>query len=443
MRHSGAVACAILGAGCLLGGGCRPGDGVSLRRFPYPYRAALAISSDIDETTSCEEFLAIQTYLCTRDSTPLGPGLGLEVGNSFWFYDWTGRSAFTYFAGRSDEPSGAAPLIECMVRAGYVDVLHSYGDFSEGGFGRDMVGPCVRVLSEWRDRGYPVRTWVNHGDDRNRQALGTLPYERGDDPGAPEYHADLLLPTGVEYVEMWEVTHVVGQDRALAPGDWAKDGASALVYALNRLRGRPQTQPRLDNSLFRVATLDDGSRALSFRRFLSPGRFQGADVWNLPGQLSPGVIQELKSRGGSMILYTHLGGNEGLAEYLPPAARETLAAVAEAYRAGEIFVTTSTRLLDYRRMREGVEWNAVGAGDSVTVVITGVDDPLGRWARPDAERLQGLTFYVPRAGRAAVLMGGTELAVERNPADGTGRESVTIPWVPLSFPAGAPGTAGP
>ena len=36
---------------------------VSLRRFPYPYKAAMAICSDIDETKTTEEFLEIQPIL--------------------------------------------------------------------------------------------------------------------------------------------------------------------------------------------------------------------------------------------------------------------------------------------------------------------------------------------------------------------------------------------
>ena len=33
---------------------------VSLRKFPYPYRAAMSISSDIDRTETLEEFLEIR-----------------------------------------------------------------------------------------------------------------------------------------------------------------------------------------------------------------------------------------------------------------------------------------------------------------------------------------------------------------------------------------------
>jgi len=419
----------------LLAAGCGRQSEVELRKFPYPYRAALAISSDIDETDSREEFLEIEAYLCTRDSTRLGLGLGLEMGNSFWFYDWTGRSSFTYFEGTTAERSADAHVIDLFVRAGYIDVLHSWGDFSEGGFRRDLADPCTDVLHRWRKAGHPIRVWVNHGNQLNRQALGGLPYQRGDDPGAPEYHMDLLLPTGIEYVGIWEVTHVVGQERRHRLRDWAKDGASGLAYLFRRVRGKPQTRFRFRNDLMRVATLGDGSRVLSFRRFISPGRFEGADVWNLPEQLSPEVLEELKAREGYMILYTHLGGNEGLDEFLSPEARRVLRVVASEYRAGEIFVTMTSRLLDYCRMHRALQWRSRSVGDSTTIDLLGVDDPLGRWREPVGEFLQGITFYVPRAGRTAVLLGGDVIRVVENPPDRTGRESVSVPWRKRPFPA--------
>ncbi|MCJ7646751.1 hypothetical protein MUO65_07650, partial [bacterium] len=40
-------------------------DGVALRKFPYPYKAVMTISSDIDGTTTKEEFLEIQRFLNT------------------------------------------------------------------------------------------------------------------------------------------------------------------------------------------------------------------------------------------------------------------------------------------------------------------------------------------------------------------------------------------
>jgi hypothetical protein len=55
------------------------------RRFPYPYKAILAISSDAD-ATSPWEFTRIHRFLNTW--TPripyYGDGVGLDIGDSFF-----------------------------------------------------------------------------------------------------------------------------------------------------------------------------------------------------------------------------------------------------------------------------------------------------------------------------------------------------------------------
>ena len=73
---------------------------VALRKFPYPYKAGLAICSDIDNTETLEELREIQKFLNTGVVTKMGEGVGLEVGNSFLFWEPPGE-AISYFL--SDE----------------------------------------------------------------------------------------------------------------------------------------------------------------------------------------------------------------------------------------------------------------------------------------------------------------------------------------------------
>ena len=67
----------------------RPRAGTALRverrRFPYPYRALLAICSDLDETTDGTAYHELMRFLNTAGESALGPGAGLEVGNSIFF----------------------------------------------------------------------------------------------------------------------------------------------------------------------------------------------------------------------------------------------------------------------------------------------------------------------------------------------------------------------
>ena len=66
----------------------------AVRHLPYPYRAALTICSDIDDTQNTADFLEIQRFLNTKQQTSMGEGLGLEIGNSFYFYDDDGYFSF-------------------------------------------------------------------------------------------------------------------------------------------------------------------------------------------------------------------------------------------------------------------------------------------------------------------------------------------------------------
>ena len=57
---------------------------VELRKFPYPYKAAFTICSDIDNTETVEEFIKIHNIINRTDTDSC---LGLDIGDSFWFYN--------------------------------------------------------------------------------------------------------------------------------------------------------------------------------------------------------------------------------------------------------------------------------------------------------------------------------------------------------------------
>ena len=157
------------------------GQPVSLRKFPYPYRAGLTISNDIDWTGSWAKFQLIQDFLSTRESTALGAGLGLDLAGSFLF--WENPNLTIHYFMSPEVRDGTIDYI----RRGRIDTLHSYGkknDFSRS--------DAVRALDEMRRNGMHVDVWIDHtvssdnlGDDV------TAGY--GDRPDRPEYHADLTI----------------------------------------------------------------------------------------------------------------------------------------------------------------------------------------------------------------------------------------------------------
>src|SRR3972149_7860855 len=97
---------------------------VSIRRIPYPYRAMLAICSDLDETPNREVYFEMMKFLNTTKNTAMGPGVGLEVGNSIYF-DMP-SDQFSYW--NTDEKG--REMIRALIRSGHIDCLHSYGDLA-------------------------------------------------------------------------------------------------------------------------------------------------------------------------------------------------------------------------------------------------------------------------------------------------------------------------
>ena len=88
-----------------------PVPAVRLRPFPFPYRAALAICSDID---GCDlpTFLAVHRYLNSPRS-----GLGLPVADSF-FGQGRDPGQMAYFLPDGRTPGPEAHLITHALRGG-------------------------------------------------------------------------------------------------------------------------------------------------------------------------------------------------------------------------------------------------------------------------------------------------------------------------------------
>lgn len=108
----------------------------------------MAICSDIDRTTTLERFLAIQEFLKATRNTSMGPGTGLEIGNSF-FADRP-YGSFPYLSNRSAERE----FIETLVEAGQIDCLHLYGD------GAPSRAHALRGLKEFELTVCKVDVWV-------------------------------------------------------------------------------------------------------------------------------------------------------------------------------------------------------------------------------------------------------------------------------------------
>jgi len=432
----------------LLVTGCSSHKDVSLRKFPYPYRAALAICSDIDETISFERFLALERFLTTTDSTPIGTGLGLEIGNSFWYYNqalqyrkdslasrpisgysFSGRPDFgiALYDGFSDTLATYAPQLLSLIKSGYIDCLHSYGHFSQGGFKRALAEEAICLAER---ESLQVTVWTNHGGKENTDNLGQAPWFLGDNPGSAAYHADITIPAGFRFIWRGQVTHCIGQDGGFSVLNLLKQSYEWM----QDLRYQEQDYPH-DNRLLNVYQLDDGRKVFEFPRFINPwGVDADAVEAKIAKQLGPSVIDNLIDAEGYLVFYTHLGITRDTA-LLSPSTIAALRYIRDKALSGGLFVTTTARLLAYNACTNYLNWHTEMTGDSLYIVIDSISNEVEGSYVPAIGDLQGITFYVADTSRVALRLRGRIVPTVNNPPDESGEYSISVPWKPLTFPS--------
>jgi len=420
-----------------------------LLRFPAPYRAALAISNDTDDLRNPSGWWEFLRFLNTQQTTSLGPGLGMEVGDAFWFYsDHFDEQPGAYFKGLTDEPSPFAPLIGALGRAGYLDTLHTYGNFSRhGGFRREHAQVAAKTLQH---EGFAPRVWVNHGGAHDFQNLGSgcgdvpeNPEARG--APAPEYHLDITRQMGFRYAWVGDLTGTPGQSRALGVGDWLhpaspvrREAAGHVARGLSRRLGYRhilESLPNygmLQNALITPRRMRDGSVMQTFVRY---GDFDRSTFADLGWLLREYMLDTLENTQGISIVFVHWSRHpgEGFRD-LPPEGLEGLARLARRVHDRRIWVTTTARLLAYWEARSALEvrYSPEGENDVLHLMLRSLPD--GRVL--DAQDLAGISFQVPDAARTRVLMHGITLPFERSSEHAN---VLWMPWKPLAFPEPPPG----
>ncbi len=391
----------------------------------------MAICSDLDETPDERTYGETVRFLNGTGPTAMGQGLGLEIGNTLYF-DMP-KGAFSYW----NTSEGGRDILRALMRSGHIDCIHSYGDLAT------TRAHAERALEELERHGCRLKVWVDHASAPSNFGADIM-NGRGDIPGSSAYHADLTFAYGVEYIWTGRVTSTVGQDVPRRLGgifDPSHPLSSARTLAKESVKdllaetvGGKYAMHR-GNATLREVTLRDGRGALEFIR-CNPhwGGVSSCDTAEgLGSVLTPKVIELLEQRGGTCILYTHLGKIRDRARPLGAGTIAALEMLAERVREGRILLTTTRRLLDYGRRRRTDGFREIREGEWSRLSVEGIRGK-GMHAREDGAP-EGMTFYVEDPGKTRIFFNGQEvLDVRRNPADATGRRSVSIPWNPLCLP---------
>lgn len=382
----------------------------------------LAICSDIDGTR-VDTFRETHRFLNTTAITAAGAGIGLDIADSAWMYqpphEGNIRNQIAYFTDCSWHSAApwADELIDYM-RCGWIDTLHTYGNFSDAGdvtvpFVRNHAVRALEVLERNRIR---LTVWVNHGDHHNHQNIGNNESMRGDRPDAAEYHADLLRAYGTEYIWAHGLTDVPGGPSVVSPVA-LNDGSH--MFGFRRFSWR--------------RNVPDASRIAAF--YGLPLARQREDqllqVWHpkgLPFQIASELLMDLVGSGHLCVLAQHLG-------YMFPLTTFDTHVIAALRRLrkfqddGLILVARTSRLLHYNRVRDHLQYEVGEGEDGPVIDIRAVEDPVrGRWT-PELDDVRGITFDISPHWPAELRLHGTPIdpAEIVQPNDGCSA-SIGVRW---------------
>ncbi|MFN7185116.1 MAG: hypothetical protein ACK5R5_06395 [Alphaproteobacteria bacterium] len=373
--------------------------GVTLRKFPYPYRSAVAISDDAEFMT-WEALLAISRLLS-------GPkGIGLPLSHSMFFFTTHAlcHSSFSYFEGTSEKHNPYAPQIREMVAAGYIDTIHAHGDFDAGGFERKHA---EQIFNECERHNMRFDVFTNHGSQYNTQNIGyvgqSVDYWQGDNPAHASYHLDLTRRLGVRFV-------------------WP-DGVHDLVHPY-------------DNTplLYQKPTRDGGALTF-FKRYRGLAGKAAPNISSLAEQMTRSDLDRLVAEELPCFYYQHFGVWTKYADgsfeanrppYFTPEGIKILEYLAELYHNGTCWIVSASHLLRYLNARDSVHYTV----EQDRIVLM---DPDGRLKPSD---LSGLTFEQVDPQITGIFWqdasgSETALPVIRIPSSGGKKNTIQIPWQAL------------
>jgi hypothetical protein len=378
----------------------------------------LAIVSDIDNT-QLHDFMLYHQFLNTRDNTLYGEGLELDVGDSFWMFGPKSDSrVMSWWIGHDTGEVHCADAIQQGIRDGWIDTIHTYGDFEEGTFHRDLA---QKAVAELQSLDLPIRVWINHGGPNNSQnfpgSYRRLDYMKGDISESLSYHTDITLGFGVRYFQSHDVAEF-GSSFPLAPYACA-DGRKIWGFARTSRRHQSLIHAGLGILLQRIF------EQLKSVGFPSPRRYPfKAWTWHpehLNEQLSHDNLRALIRNQHFALIGQHLGYRGEL----PRAAVRALRRLKSYQVDGNILVTRTSRLLDYAVSRNYLCWMV--DHQSRVIQVDRVEDPVTGPRVPSLDELRGITFVGSGIASYSIRVQASGLRVSEDELD-RGEDRIGIRW---------------
>ena len=407
-----------------------------VRLIPHPYRALLAISTDLDSTTCFQDYIELLRFFNTTCATSFGRGIGLNLANSI--YATAEPRFFSYRSANARERA----IVHTLIKTGHIDTLHSFGDLTT------TRAEAAEFLHELERHGCRLRVWVDHSVAPTNLGLH-LTKGLGDDATSAAYHADLSLAHGIRYCWRGQITSVIGQDNGRSGfsglrwqwtlRDHRVVAAKELVKCTLSSLGSSRYSMHAPNRTLRRQRLRDNGSVFEFLRCNPHPRGMpfGDDSSELHVTLSSEHVDKLMESNGAMILYVHLGQRfpaSGTQRYVQ--LRNALEHLERLVSTRQLLVLTTASVLDYLAVRDFARVSV-----RVNREVTEVDisaEPGDHLVSDALERsgAGGISVAVPAGGSISLQVAGKEISpMITEVSSGPGERIVSVPIRSLDFPA--------
>lgn len=256
-------------------------------------------------------------------------------------------------------------------KAHHHDIIHTWGDYMHGrrrGFDRE---DAIEAAATLKGAEIQPRVWIDHASFVGNMLHGTNKGSKDklvDSSGHVYenfvYSLDVARELGIRYIWNGEVSAVVGQDRELAFDDHlVSSGGSKLKASAKRaLQQLPSIRAAYvseDNRQYHKKQFADGSELYVFKRY---GTWKDADIDGLHNLINPDKIEQLLKRGGTAVVYSHLGKRhpegEDRKQHIPDTTRADLKNLKAKFDAKELMLSSVSEMLDYLVLRDNVKVDA-------------------------------------------------------------------------------------
>jgi hypothetical protein len=435
---------------------------VQLRPYPFPYAAALSISTD-SKHLDCGKLSRVMDLVCGSRPTPLGDGLGLEMSGSIALLPQPSVSRLCFLSADglvTNKASASIGRLTELAQNGWIDTLDGAHSSSAVGQGLAEIGSTdlwFRSLDTMNNLGIRLMTYIEStvtGPDNalnglnrasiggSEAALGVRFFSPGSMCEAFKFgdHLDYRQPARLAL----EVNRYIADKAALGKLD-PMSGVFAEASLFHEVSPPAEVLSSLFNRTILETRLPNGKVLLLFKRYRGT---HAPSISNLPIQLASSRLDSLEKMGGAVIVAQSLGswslvGRSAQSHPSRPATdplfdEHGLVALQDlAIRAkqGRILVATTGRLLGLVRRHAELQIVTTKSRDHWQVRVTSTKSSGTPGGRLDGTELNGLSMIAPEnAPEIRVEIEGRSQPVIMTRSPDTvypGHICLSLPWQPL------------